>query len=300
MYKIGTSWLFISIYIFLLLLLLELLRFIHILPEKYMVESWVGFLTLSVTIIIIMTLGYIKYQNKERIELTLNTGKITLKEQPLKIVAVSDMHLGYSIGNDELEKWVDLINREKPDIVLIAGDIIDNSVQPLIEEKTYDILQKLQTKYGVYTVPGNHEYIASIDKSLDFLHKSNIQVLRDSVVLIDDQFYIAGRDDKTNKERKTTGQLIERLDKSKPIILLDHQPYHLEETEENQIDLQFSGHTHRGQIWPFSWVTDVLYEKSHGYLKKGNSHIYVSSGIGVWGGKFCIGTQSEYVVIHLD
>jgi predicted MPP superfamily phosphohydrolase len=94
-------------------------------------------------------------------------------------------------------------------------------------------------------------------------------------------------------------QLTDPLDKTKPIIVLDHQPYNLEDAEAAGIDLQLSGHTHRGQIWPISCITDAMYEKSHGYLKKGNSHIYVSSGLGLWGGKFRIGTQSEYVVIDL-
>jgi predicted MPP superfamily phosphohydrolase len=83
------------------------------------------------------------------------------------------------------------------------------------------------------------------------------------------------------------------------IILLDHQPYHLEEAEQNGVDLQLSGHTHRGQIFPINLVTDRVYEKSHGYLRKGNSHIYVTSGIGLWGGKFRIGTQSEYLVMEM-
>lgn len=300
-YKIGTSWFFISVYLFMILLLSDLLRLTHILPlEKYMFQSRTGLAVLAATITVIMTLGYVKYLNKERVELTLATNNVNLHGQPIKIVALSDMHLGYSIGNDELIKWVELVNREEPDIVLIAGDIIDNDTHPLMEEKMYEALQKLKTTYGVYMAPGNHEYIADIAKSLEFFNKANIQVLRDAATLIDERFYIVGRDDKSNNNRKTIEQLTEGLDRSKPIIMLDHQPYHLEETERNNIALQLSGHTHRGQIWPFSWITDVMYENSHGYLQKGNSHIYVSSGIGLWGGKFRIGTQSEYVVIHLE
>jgi predicted MPP superfamily phosphohydrolase len=95
-------------------------------------------------------------------------------------------------------------------------------------------------------------------------------------------------------------ELIDPLDKSKPIILLDHQAFELEEVEKNNIDLQLSGQMNLGQTWPFSWIIGKMYEKAHGYLKKRNTHIYVSSGIGINGGKFRIGTQSEYVIIHLQ
>ena len=80
-------------------------------------------------------------------------------------------------------------------------------------------------------------------------------------------------------------------------ILLDHQPYHLDEAEKNGIDFQFSGHTHYGQVWPVSWVTDAIYEDAFGPLRKGATQYYVSSGVGIWGGKFRIGTRSEYVVL---
>ena len=144
---------------------------------------------------------------------------------------------------------------------------------------------------------GNHEYIFDVSKSINFLNEAGITLLRDSVATVNDDFYIVGRDDMSNPNRKTIARLTESLDKSKPIIMLDHQPYNLDEVEKNGIDLQISGHTHNGQIWPISLITKLIFEKSHGYIKKGNSHIYVSSGIGLWGGKFRIGTNSEYTVI---
>jgi predicted MPP superfamily phosphohydrolase len=152
----------------------------------------------------------------------------------------------------------------------------------------------------VYASPGNHEYIAGISKSLAFLKEAGVTVLRDSVALINNAVYVAGRDDRTNAARKSVKELTDTLDKSKLLILLDHQPYQLEQAEKNGIDLQISGHTHHGQIIPLSWITEMIYEKAHGYLKKGDSHIYVSSGLGLWGGKFRIGTRSEYVVIDLE
>lgn len=297
-YKVGTSWIFIFLYLFMFLLVLELVRLTHLLPDRYLYGSWPGFGVLIGVVTVIMVLGNLKYHHKARVELALSTGKEMAAAKPLKIVAISDMHLGYGIGKKEFSKWVTLINAEKPDVVLIAGDIIDNSVRPLYEQHMEEVFAQIQSTYGVYACAGNHEYIADLSKSLDFLTHTNVHLLRDSVVLVDNHFYVIGRDDRMNPHRQSMKELTEGLDRTKPVIVLDHQPYHLEEAEENQIDLQISGHTHRGQVWPITWVTDRIYEVSHGYKKKGNSHIYVSSGIGLWGGKFRIGSQSEYVVIE--
>ena len=112
---------------------------------------------------------------------------------------------------------------------------------------------------------------------------------------------MVGRDDRTNDaNRKSIKELTKDLDNTKPILLMDHQPYHLDRTAAAGVDFQLSGHTHRGQIFPINLVTDNVYEKSHGYLQKGNTHIYVSSGLGLWGGKFRIGSQSEYLVLTIS
>ncbi len=130
-------------------------------------------------------------------------------------------------------------------------------------------------------------------------------MLRDSVATMGN-LRIIGRDDRTNVHRKSLKEILDSVEpgeksaESPFTILLDHQPYHLEEAEQNGIDFQFSGHTHHGQVWPISWITDALYEDAFGSLQKGNTRYYVSSGMGIWGGKFRIGTQSEYVVLTIN
>ena len=298
-YRIGTTWFFIALYLFLIFLALDLLRLV--LPmQRILFGNWftLGVLTIALTTVFIY--GYFQYWNKSRVELTVSIGK---NINPLKIVAISDLHLGYGIGKTELDEWIRLINRENPDIVLIAGDIIDNHTKPLVKQNFTSSFQKIKSRYGVYACLGNHEYIGDFDKisgSLDFLRSANITVLRDTAMLINNEFYLIGRDDRSNPQRKSLAELLYMLDTTKPLFLLDHQPFNLNETEENGIDLQFSGHTHGGQLPPVSWITNLMFEVSHGYLRKGNSHIYVSSGIGIWGGKFRIGTQSEYVVIEMQ
>ena len=149
-------------------------------------------------------------------------------------------------------------------------------------------------------------------KARRFYREAGITLLQDSVAKIGN-LCIIGRDDRTNMQRKSLAMIMEEARKKGFIsdlhhgkssdeffILLDHQPYHLEEAEQNGIDFQFSGHTHHGQVWPVSWVTDALYEKAYGSLQKGNTQYYISSGLGIWGGKFRIGTQSEYVVLTIE
>ncbi len=297
-YKIGTSWFIITFYCLMAFLLLDLLRFV--LPmQKVLHNNWLTFIALAVSFTAVFSYGYFHYKNKEKVKLTL---KIDKKITPLKIVALSDLHLGYGVGKTELEEWVKLINAENPDLVLMAGDIIDNHIKPLTEQNLAASLAKIKSHYGVFTCLGNHEYIGDsvkLSHSLDFLQKANISVLRDVAVLINNEFYIVGREDFGKKNRKPLTELLQNIDKTKPIILLDHKPFNLQETVENFVDLQFSGHTHEGQVFPANLLVKRIFELSHGYKKKENTHFYVSSGIGIWGGKFRIGTRSEYVIIEL-
>ena len=301
LYRLGTSWIIMMMYLVVIFLLFDLIRVTHLLPvERLMYGSWLGLGILTVFMSIIMTLGYVNYRNKNREELKITIHKEIQSGKPLKIVAISDLHLGYGIGKEEFRSWVQLINREDPDILLIAGDAIDNSTKPLFDKGFAEVFKEIRTKYGIYMSLGNHEYISDLSKSMKFLKEAGVNLLRDSVAMINDDFYIVGRDDMTNPNRKTIAQLTDSLDKSKPIIMIDHQPFKLDEVEKNGVDLQVSGHTHNGQVLPISWITKLIFEKPYGYIKKGDSHIYVSSEIGLWGGKFRIGTKSEYAVISIN
>ena len=300
MHRIGMSWLMIFLYLLLAVVLIDLVRLTHLLPiGKLFSGSWVGFISLISAVALCLTFGYFNYLNKKKVELSLDIPKESRRINPLKIVAISDLHLGYGIGKKEFESWLPLINDEDPDVVLIVGDLVDSNTHPLFEQNFAESVRKIQSKYGVYAVLGNHEYIGNATRSSLFLQSAGITLLRDSTVLIDDSFYLVGRDDRSNPKRKPVDELIAPFDTTKPLILLDHQPFNLNDTERNHIDLQLSGHTHNGQIWPFSWMIPKLFEHPYGYVKKGGSHIYVTSGLGIWGGKFRIGSRSEYVVIHL-
>lgn len=307
MYDVGNSSLMILLYLFMLFLALDVvalvLHFVRPSGGNFLRDSLPGTLCVLGFMVALFTYANIHYHNKVRVPMEIDTkGKVT---RPLKLVLMSDLHLGYHNGRQEFAKWVDKINAEQPDLVLIGGDIIDISVRPLIEEGVAEEFRRL--KSPVYACLGNHEYYSGEPRAQQFYRDAGIHLLRDSVVTLPDygNLTIIGRDDRTNAGRKSVAELIKECQYPQPPILggyqllLDHQPYHLERTAKAGIDFQFSGHTHYGQVWPISWIEDAIYECAYGELTKGNTRFYVSSGIGIWGAKFRIGTQSEYVVLTL-
>ena len=293
-YEIGTSSIFILLYLFMLFLVLDLGRLLHLFPRTLLYNNWWTAGGIAIGMFALFLYGNLHYQNKHREELQLTTEKQLSK--PMKIVAMSDLHIGYHNRRSELHRWVDLINAEQPGLILIAGDIIDGSMRPLIEQQMHEEFQRL--KAPVYACLGNHEFYSGEPRAKQFYKDAGIRLLQDSCAIVGD-LCIIGRDDRTNVHRDSLGVLMKQADRSKYCILLDHQPYHLDQAERQQIDFQFSGHTHHGQVWPISWITEHVYECAFGPHQRGNTRYYVSSGLGIWGGKFRIGTRSEYVVVTL-
>lgn len=293
-YETGTSSVFILLYVAMIFILLDLGRLVRIVPKGWLVGNGAASVCILAVVSGIFIYGNIHYKHKVRQPLELRTEKRLGKE--MKIVMISDLHLGYHNRRADFARWVDLINAERPDLILIAGDIIDINVDPLEREHTAEEFHRLTAP--VYACLGNHEYYAGVDKALPFYKEAGINLLRDSVAYVG-PLRIIGRDDRTNPDRQSLAELMAGTPDSLYTILLDHQPYHLEEAEGQKVDFQFSGHTHRGQVWPASLMTDLLYEDSFGEHRRGDTRYYVSSGIGIWGGKFRIGTRSEYVVATL-
>ncbi|MDR0982698.1 MAG: metallophosphoesterase [Culturomica sp.] len=299
LYQIGSTWIIIFLYLLMFILLRDI---ILIFIPRYIrnngnFHAITGFISLGFALLLLIY-GHINYLHKKHIEINISSEKLTTEK--LKIVAISDLHLGYNIGNNELAKWIKIINNQNPDIILIAGDIIDNNVEILEKRNTSDILRQLHSKYGVYACFGNHDYFGGdLRRNEKFITDSDITLLADTTMQVAG-ISITGRADRSDRRRKPLKELVATSDTSKFSILLDHQPYNLNQAVENGIDLQISGHTHRGQIFPINLLTDRMYELSHGYMQRHSTHFYVSSGIGIWGGKFRIGSQSEYIVINLN
>ena len=300
---IGFTYILISIYLFISFVFVDVLRlfnlFIDIGPI-YMANFRLWMMTATLSIIFIaMLIGNYNFNHPKIVTLNISSNKPTQNKE-LIIVAVSDLHLGISVDKIRLQSYVKMINDQHPDIVLLAGDVSDRSMIPLINQNMIEEFRSIKAKKGVYAINGNHEHYAETPTATaDYLKEAGIVVLRDSVCLVDSSFYIVGREDRSYRKRKTLKEIVYGLDKNLPSILMDHQPYYLEDAENSNIDLQISGHTHNGQFFPGNLFVKRMYEVAYGYLKKGNTHYYVSSGLGLWGPQYRIGTQSELVLIHL-
>ena len=298
-YEVGTSSVIVLLYLVILFLVLDLGRLVHLIPKAWLYHNWYVAIGVFFLFFGIFLYGNLHYNNKVRVPLQLKSSKPLPREY--KVVMLSDLHLGYHNPRQELARWVDMVNAEHPDFILIAGDIIDGSMRPLIEEQMAEEFHRL--KAPVYACLGNHEFYAGHPEAKLFYQDAGIHLLIDEAAIIDSCIVIIGRDDRTNMRRKPIKDLKDSLNSNisnlNYTIVLDHQPYNLDRAEAAGVDFQLSGHTHRGQVWPISWITDRIYECSWGSHQRGNTQFYISSGIGIWGGKFRIGTQSEYVVATL-
>jgi hypothetical protein len=221
------------------------------------------------------------------------------KHKTLNIVMASDIHLSSIIGRSRIKSVVEKINSLSPDIVLLPGDIVDGDLNPVIHQNLGESLRQIRAPLGVYAITGNHEYIGGVEKACKYITDHGVKMLRDTSVFVDESFYIVGREDLSARKRRSLKGLMEDVNTKYPVILMDHQPFHLEEAEANGIDLQLSGHTHHGQLWPFNYITDMVYELAYGYLVKGTTHIYVSSGVGTWGPPLRIGADPEIVNVRI-
>ena len=293
-YETGYSAIFVLLYLVIVFLLLDLGRLAGLVPRPWLYRNGVTAAVVAALTACVFIYGYANYMHKRRHAVELTTAKPLGRD--LRIVMMSDLHLGYHNPRAELARWVDMVNAERPDLVLIAGDIVDMSLRPLRDDGMAAELRRIEAP--VYACLGNHEYHSGLSESAAFLREAGVRLLRDGSAELGG-LVLVGRDDRSNPRRKSLGALMRGVDRSKYVILLDHQPYHLEQAERAGVDFQLSGHTHHGQLWPVSWITAAIYEDAYGPWRRGRTHYYVSSGMGIWGGKFRIGTCSEYVVATL-
>ncbi len=290
-YEIGGSAPMIMLYTLLAFLVLDLARLVHIIPRSVLFSNGYTSVVLLLLLAGVFVYGNVHYYQKQRHTIELSTAKPLAKE--MKLILISDLHIGYHNRRAELERWVELLNKEKADAILLAGDLVDRSIRPLLEEDMADALQKIEAP--IYACFGNHEYFCGAEPSAAFYREAGIHLLRDSVASFEG-INIIGRDDRVNIHRKSLSSLMKDLDPNAFSIVIDHQPWHLEEAEEAGVDFQLSGHTHDGQVFPMSCILRAVYENSYGASSRGKTQYYVTSGLGIWGGKFRIGTCSEYVV----
>jgi hypothetical protein len=309
---VGAIWFAFLAYFILSLLLIDIVRlfngwfhfFPSIITNNYETAKRFTAIIVIALVGLIVFLGNLNKRNIEIRTLEISIPKGNSKLDELNIVMASDIHLSPIDGERLLVKIVDKMNSLNPDIILLAGDIVDDKAKVLDERGIGESFRKLKSKYGVYSINGNHEFINGVDSCVRYAEKFGIKFLRDGYELIDSSFYVIGREDSsmpqfTGKQRKSLEEIVKNIPANYPKILLDHTPFKLEQAQQNKIDLQLSGHTHHGQIWPANIVTSMIYEISWGYKKKENVHYYVSSGAGTWGPPVRTGSSSEIVNIKV-
>ncbi len=223
---------------------------------------------------------------------------------PLRIAVASDLHLGRLFGNKAIERLHTMLSKYQADVLLMPGDIMDDNTQAFNTYNMKDSLAKLVASlpYGVYATLGNHDLYGHEQPISDSLRAAGVQLLNDEATHFNHQgevVWLMGRFDNHKRQRVATTELLAQVNSAEPVILLDHRPSAIIEHSQLPIDLQVSGHTHNGQIFPANFIVSAINRLGYGYEAIGNGHFVVSSGYGFWGIPFRLGSRSEIWIINL-
>lgn len=325
--RISTYWIGIMLYSLLYVVLFDLLRLIakHTKLKNTLLFSRGSVISIGSVVVACAVAtclyGIFNARNIKVNEYSITVNKSCGSDKHLKAVLVADLHMGYAIGVDHITSMVEKINQQDADIVIIAGDIFDNSYDGMDDPEGIKAqLQSIKSKYGVYAVYGNHDIDEKIlmgftfdwggkqlhnEKMTNFMKECNIKLINDESVLINDEFYLVGRrdTDKPGTEDGTRAEISELtkvLDKTKPIFVLSHEPDELQKTADAGADIDFSGHTHDGQLFPGNLTIGLFWENPCGMIKKDNMYSIVTSGVGVYGTFMRVGTDAEICSVDID
>lgn len=325
--RISTYWIGIMLYSLLYVVLFDLLRLIakHTKLKNTLLFSRGSVISIGSVVVACAVAtclyGIFNARNIKVNEYSVTVNKSCGSDKHLKAVLVADLHMGYAIGVDHITNMVEKINQQDADIVIIAGDIFDNSYDGMDDPEGIKAqLRSIKSKYGVYAVYGNHDIDEKIlmgftfdwggkqlhsEKMTNFMKECNIKLINDESVLINDEFYLVGRrdTDKPGTEdgtRAEISELTKDLDKTKPIFVLSHEPDELQKTADAGADIDFSGHTHDGQLFPGNLTIGLFWENPCGMVKKDNMYSIVTSGVGVYGTFMRVGTDAEICSVDID
>ncbi|PKH81404.1 metallophosphoesterase [Psychrobacter sp. 4Bb] len=236
-------------------------------------------------------------------ELSINIDKPLTK--PLRITVASDLHIGRLFGVKAIDRLQQLMIRSGADMLLMPGDIMDDNTEAFNEYHMEQNLAELCSSLprGVYATLGNHDLYGHERPISEALQNAGIQLLNDEVLYIEHEgqpVWLVGRFDNHKRQRVATTDLLTQVDTSQPVILLDHRPSDIDNHSQLPIDLQVSGHTHNGQIFPANFIVNAINRLGYGYEQIGKGHFVVSSGYGFWGIPFRLGSRSEIWLITLS
>jgi uncharacterized protein len=306
---VGGFWLAFMLYGFLFFLLSDIILLILRIPgiihgDSIFLFRKCSFIIIASTSTLLIVGGFINAIRPVTKEYNITINKPAGNVKTLRIAAVSDIHLGSIIRKRSLKKMSLMINDLKPDLVLLLGDIVDGEIGPVLRGDLLQYFTCPKCVDGLYAITGNHEFIGGAARTIPYIESKGIRILKDEMVILDGGIQLIGRIDRDSfrfyrKDRMSLGELMKQADTTKPVILLDHQPFHLDESAKYGVDLELSGHTHNGQMWPLNYVTAMIYELSYGFIKKGNTNFIVSSGYGLWGPRVRSGSRSEVLLINI-
>ncbi|MCF8373193.1 MAG: metallophosphoesterase [Bacteroidales bacterium] len=308
----GSFYLVILLYSIMMVFFIDIIRlfdgWLNFVPASLKAGIFSGkslFIVVSGISVLLLIAGYINAINPRVNKIEIEVDKIVADRKEIKAVLVTDIHMGAIIQNGRIQKMVNMINNLNPDIVLFGGDLVDHNPIPVIKKKMGEYFKQLHPKLGMYAVTGNHEFIGHAQVSIDYLSTVGINYVRDTAINVGGILTLAGRDDRDKPrfedghKRKELEDILRDVDPNLPLILMDHQPVDYNKAEKAGVDLMLSGHTHKGQIWPFGYLTSAIFENHYGLLQKGNSFFYTSSGYGSWGPPVRIGNRPEIVEITI-
>jgi len=286
---IGSYWFIVMQYGLILFPLATLAYFVR--PSEQTIFM-IGNIIAFVFLIIFIAGTYMAFSPVVRHK-TIHINKDSGSLRELKLVLASDFHLGLLSNKKHLQRFVNLANEEQPDVVLLAGDLVDDDPIWFVKDGMSEVMRQLKTTYGVYGVVGNHEYYGrKIPLLVEEMREAGVRMLLDETICVENAFYVTGREDATNGKRQSLESLKPELDEF-PWFVMDHTPFDLNTPAKLGVDVHVSGHTHRGQMWPNHLFTRRLFELDYGYKLKGLLHAFVSSGFGFWGPPLRLGSRSE-------
>lgn len=296
----GFLFFFVSDIIYLILRIFRILNPDNIHAYRY----WTFMVVISASVLLIAG-GFINAIIPTIKEYDIKINKTAGETKTLRIAAVSDIHLGSIIRKRSIKKLSNMLLKMNPDIVFLLGDIVDGEIGPVMRGDLLQYFNCPHCRYELLAITGNHEFIGGASKTIPYIESKGIRLLKDEVYTINGGIQIIGRQDRDSerfygRKRKDLPELMKDVDTTKPVILLDHQPFDMDESVKNGIDLKLSGHTHNGQMWPLNHITEMIYELSYGYVKKGNTNFIVSSGYGLWGPRVRSASRSEVLLINLE
>jgi uncharacterized protein len=216
----------------------------------------------------------------------------------LRVAFVADFHIVHDTNPGYVEQFVRKVNALEPDIMLYGGDIVEGRDENNIPDEILSALRRVQSRYGAYGVLGNHETYGSRGNGT-FYEKAGITLLRDTMISIGNSFYLAGRDDERFSNRKPAEEILQNGTASMPVIMLDHRPTQLQEISLTPVDVQFSGHTHNGQLFPINFIIGSMYDLAWGHKKVRDTHFFVTSGLRLWGPPVKTAGKSEIMVVDM-